>query len=121
MLVQVLPPIPLIERREYVYRLTLEDTSGNPVDFTEVIDGTGWTGRFTMAEDLDSAPVVDREPTLGADGSITVTITPADVASFTPSKTLIPRTICLFQIELYGPIAGTDHLFQGPVTLAGVI
>lgn len=121
MLVQVLPPIPLVERRPYVYRLTLQDTNGTPVDFTEVIEGNGWTGRFTMAEDLDSVPVVDREPTLGADGTITVTITPEDVATFQPSKTLMPRTVCLFQIELYGPIDGTDHLFQGPVTLAGVI
>ena len=121
MQVQILPPIPLIEGRPHTYRMILQDSSANPVDFTEVIEGNGWTGRFTIATDLDATPVKDVAPTLTADGEIIVEISPADFASFTPPANMLTRVVAMFQIELFGPIEGTDHIFQGPVTLTGII
>lgn len=122
MQVVILPPLQLVEGQPFEgYWRWQDQATGLPVDFTEVIDGVGWTGRVTIAVDLDSAPIIDIEPDLNASGEITFTLTGSQFASLTPPAQIGGGVVGVFQILLTSPVPALTQIWQGPVTLAGVL
>lgn len=122
MQIVILPPVALVEGRPFDgYWQWVDQATGTPIDFTELVAGEPWTGRFTIAATLDDAPIIDIEPTLNALGEITVSLTASQFASLTPPPNIGPAVVGVFQIELNCPVPALSQVWQGPVTIAGVI
>lgn len=122
MQIVVLPPLEFVEGYQFDWTMIwMDEATQTPVDFTEVINGVGWTGRFTIAETLDAAPSYEAVPVLGADGSVYISIPAADFAFLTPPGQIGGGVVAVYQIQLFSPVPNMTQVFQGPVRISGII
>lgn len=122
MQIVILPPLEFVEGYPFDWMMTWSDeATGLPVDFTEVINGNSWSGRFTIATTLDDAPSYEAVPTLTADGQVIIAMTPDQFAFLTPPSQIGGGVVAVFQIQLSSPVPNMSQVFQGPVRISGVI
>lgn len=109
-----LPPIVLIEGFAFSQGWIFE-AGGDPVDLSL------WSGTFEIAATINDAALVTEALTLGADGSIELTIPVADIALLTPSDILGGGPVGVYQITLTAPDTIDDQIWQGVCNVAGRI
>lgn len=118
MQIVVLPPMEFVEGYPFEWTMFwLDEATGEPVDLT----APGWTGRFTIADNLDAAPSYEAAPVLGADGSVYISMAATDFPFLKPPSQIGGGVVAVFQIQLTAPVPQMSQVFQGPVKISGII
>lgn len=107
-----IPVIKLVEGFQFEQNWLFQSADG-PVDLTT------WTGEFSLGYDVNGEKLATITPTLGADGTISVTVPAAAFADITPSNITGGGPVGIYQITLSAPDPVFDQLWQGVFTLAG--
>jgi hypothetical protein len=111
-----LPPITITQGVEYYERFTFAyDEAGD-----EPIDLTGWTGTYTLSKRPFEKPFFTAELVLGgATGTVDITITAEDTATFGTLPRVGGSPNAVQQYELIAPDPVLNQIWQGPATIAG--
>lgn len=117
-----LPPLKFVEGYPFEWTLTWSDeATGNPVDFTETVDGVGWSASFTIAKSLSAVPDYTAAPVLNDVGEIYISMAASDFTFLEPPDRIGGDVVAVFQIVVTAPIPQMSQVFQGNVMIAGII
>lgn len=78
-----------------------------------------WSGVMTIANDLESEPLLEVPLGMAITGDISASLTEAQTADLNPDRRVGGRAAAVFQITLRAPFPEFDQVWQGAVSISG--